>query len=232
MERQSMLILSHTSLLGKSIRALSSELQAQVICTKKKPTPIYHYGDQKDKLYQYKFFLANNIPGLEFTTDKTIALEWLFDGRVVVGRRLLNSSEGKGIVVYNTYDELNSDTSPCKVYTRYALKKKEFRVHVFKDQVVDVLEKRKKKGVTSVDAKIRNTANGYVFCRQSVVEPEGIRKLALRARTVTASDFVGVDIGFNEKLNKLFVIEVNSAPGMEGTTIKNYVKAIVNHDHI
>ena len=38
----------------------------------------------------------------------------------------------------------------------------------------------------------------------------------------------GVDIGYNEKLDKLFVIEVNSAPGMENSTLKDYTKAILN----
>jgi glutathione synthase/RimK-type ligase-like ATP-grasp enzyme len=112
------------------------------------------------------------------------------------------------------------------VYTLYRKKKKEFRVHVFQDQVVAVLEKRRKKGTTG-DTKIRNTANGYVFCREDVTEPEGIRELALKASKVTSSDFKGVDIGYNEKLNQLFVIEVNSAPGMEGTTINDYIEAIL-----
>jgi glutathione synthase/RimK-type ligase-like ATP-grasp enzyme len=114
------------------------------------------------------------------------------------------------------------------VYTQYKKKKREFRVHVFEDKVVSVLEKRKKKGFDGVDHKVRNTANGYVFCRENVVEPEGIRELALKASKVTASLFKGVDIGYNEKLNQLFVIEVNSAPGCQGTTVQEYVKAIVS----
>ena len=54
----------------------------------------------------------------------------------------------------------------------------------------------------------------------------GIRELALAASKVTNSDFRGVDIGFNEKLNELFVIEVNSAPGIQGTNVDRYIEAI------
>ena len=114
-------------------------------------------------------------------------------------------------------------------FTLYKKKKKEFRVHVFKDVVVQVLEKRKRKEFTGErDSRIRNTANGYVFCSEGVVEPEGLRELALKASKVTSSHFRGVDIGFNEKLNELFVIEVNSAPGIEGSNIDKYVEVITN----
>lgn len=182
------------------------------------------YGDCKDKITQYEYFKAQDIPALTFTKSYQEALQWVKDGITVVARTLTRSSEGKGIVVAETEEAL----AKAPVYTQYRKKKREFRVHVYEDKVVCVLEKRKKKGFDGVDHKIRNTANGYVFCRQDVVEPEGIRELALAASKVTASKFKGVDIGFNEKLNQLFVIEVNSAPGMEGTTVKEYANAIVN----
>jgi glutathione synthase/RimK-type ligase-like ATP-grasp enzyme len=116
------------------------------------------------------------------------------------------------------------------VYTKYKKKKREFRVHVFKDQVVNVVEKRKRKGFEGErDTKIRNLANGYVFCQEVTNEPEGLRALALQAAQVSASDFRGVDIGYNEKKDELFVIEVNSAPGIEGTNIQKYLDAMVNY---
>lgn len=182
------------------------------------------YGDCKDKLHQYQWFEANNIPSLSFTTDDQVATEWLQEGATVVGRKLLRSSEGKGIVLFQPGTPLTH----CPVYTKYRKKKKEFRVHVFNDQVVSVLEKRKKTGSDNTESKIRNTANGYVFCRQNVQEPEGIRELALKASKVTASCFKGVDIGYNELKNELFIIEVNSAPGMAGSTVTDYAKAVLS----
>ena len=182
------------------------------------------YGDCKDKLFQYEWFAANEVSALPFTTSSEQVAEWLAGNNVVFARTLTRSSEGKGIIVL----EPESPIVSAPVYTLYRKKKKEFRVHVYKDQVVAVLEKRKKSGVEIGDTRIRNTANGYVFCRDGVVEPEGLRELALKASKVTNSHFKGVDIGFNEKLNSLFVIEVNSAPGMEGTTVQQYIEAIIS----
>lgn len=182
------------------------------------------YGDCKDKLYQYQWFEANGVPSVPFTTDISVAKGWLQKSHAVLSRTLLKSSEGKGIFVCESVDQLKA----APVYTQYIPKKREYRVHVFGDKVVQVLEKRRKKGVYNGESKIRNTANGYVFCSQDVWEPDGLRDLALKASTVTASDFKGVDIGYNEKKNMLFVIEVNSAPGIEGSNVDKYVKEIVN----
>ena len=35
-------------------------------------------------------------------------------------------------------------------------------------------------------------------------------------------DFGAVDIIFNERENKAYVLEINSAPGLEGSTIQDY----------
>lgn len=179
------------------------------------------YGDQKCKIEQYKWFKQEGIPSLEFTLSQAEAQEWA-EVVPVVCRKLTRASEGKGIVVAETPEEI----VPAPVYTKYRKKKKEYRVHVFQGTVVHVLEKRKRKGVDVVETKVRNTANGYVFCSNDVVEPDGLRDLALAASKVTKSDFKGVDIGYNEKKNELFVIEVNSAPGIEGSNVDRYVQTI------
>jgi len=65
--------------------------------------------------------------------------------------------------------------------------------------------------------------------KQLVNEPEGLRELALKPLKWSPSDFRGVDIGYNEKSNELFVIEVNSAPGIQGSNIAKYLEKIVNY---
>lgn len=181
------------------------------------------YGDQKDKLYQYRWFKEQGLPSLEFTTSKDEAQTWLTEESPVVVRHLLRASEGKGIEIAEVGRTLPD--APC--YTRYKKKKKEFRIHIFKDKVVHVLEKRKKVGYVGGTHYVRNLANGFVFCSDNVVEPDGLRELALAAGCVTSSDFKGVDIGYNEKKNELFVIEVNSAPGIEGTNVQRYCDVIL-----
>lgn len=184
------------------------------------------YGAGVDKITQYKWFEANGVPALEYTTSKEVATNWLLDNQTVIGRKLIQASCGKGIIILDGHTPETVDTN-CPVYTLYKKKKREFRVHVFADKVVRVVEKKIRKGWNGPrDAKIRNLANGFVFC-SCEDEPAGIRELAIKAAGVVASDFAGVDIGYNEKKGELFVIEVNSAPGMEGTNITAYANAIL-----
>lgn len=187
------------------------------------------YGQGVDKLTQFKWFEANGVPSLEFTTDREQAKKWREEGFTVFGRKLLNSSCGKGIVVEEPTSSLDDLDSTCgaPVYTKYKKKKREFRVHVFQDKVVRVVEKKLRKDWNGPrDSKIRNLANGYVFCGCTEI-PDGLVELALRASKVVSSDFRGVDVGYNEKLNELFVIEVNSAPGIEGSNVDAYINAIL-----
>ena len=190
------------------------------------------YGQSVDKITQYKFFQENEIPALEFTENMDVAHQWLEEGATVFARKLLNSSCGKGIVIHEPPLEGQSGTLvDAAVYTKYKKKKREFRVHVYKDTVVAVVEKKRKKEFDGErETKIRNLANGYVFCQSVTNEPEGLRDLALRASKVSKSHFRGVDIGYNEKKDELFVIEVNSAPGIQGSNIGKYVNAIISSE--
>jgi glutathione synthase/RimK-type ligase-like ATP-grasp enzyme len=186
----------------------------------------FRYGHSVNKIQQYSWFKANNIPSLEYTTDREVAKQWLAEGLILFGRKYLNSSCGKGIVVMESPEAF----VPCPVYTQYKKKKREFRVHVFQNQIVSVVEKKRKREFDGErDTKIRNLANGYVFIQSVVDEPPGLRELALSAAAVSPSDFRGVDIGYNAKRNELFVIEVNSAPGIQGTNVSKYLNAIISH---
>lgn len=188
----------------------------------------FKYGFSVDKLTQYEWFKANNIPALEFTTHSGQAMSWIMDGNTVFGRKYLNASCGKGIVVFDK--DTDKVMAGYPVYTMYKKKKREFRVHVFKDEVVNVTEKKRRKGFEGQrDTKIRNLANGYVFVQSVENEPVELRQLAIRAARVSSSDFRGVDIGYNQQKGELFVIEVNSAPGIQGSNIEKYLDKIVNY---
>lgn len=213
--------------------ALSQQLGYKVLrTTKVNPKRVQlKYGNSTDKLTQYKWFQQQGLSALEFTTKTEEASQWCQQEFTVFGRKYLNSSCGKGIIVFGEGTEFVTDQYvPCPVYTKYKKKKREFRVHVFKGVVVSVTEKRRKAGWTDArDTKIRNLANGYVFCQEVTNEPEGLRELALKAAAVVQSDFKGVDIGYNEKNDDLFIIEVNSAPGITGSNIGKYVQGILSN---
>src|SRR4030095_6325523 len=98
------------------------------------------YGAGGDKLQQYEYFRTQNIPSLEFTTNPGEAVNWMREGNVVVGRHLLNGSCGNGIELLDPEgywaDDSERGIPGCPVYTKYKKKKREFRVHMFKDNVV------------------------------------------------------------------------------------------------
>ena len=170
-----------------------------------------------------------NIP--EWTTNTATAQQWIDDGYMVVGRVLLNSHSGKGIILFDS--ETITTNTECPLYVKYKKKKSEFRVHVFSLdnqplQVIDVTQKKKRKDFEGeVNTKIRNHQNGWVYCREDITEPDDLRTQALRAATAVGIKHGAVDVIYNQHKNKCYVLEINSAPGIEGTTLEKYVDAFV-----
>lgn len=163
------------------------------------------------------------VSTVEFTEDVNIANSWLKSGDVVLGRKLVSASGGRGIIQFEGVN--TTVTDPCPLYTKYKKKKNEYRVHVFAGKVIDVQWKRRaSEGVT--DTRIRNHDNGWVFCRENLVEPKDLRPLAISAIMALKLDFGAVDIIWNEREDRSYVLEVNTAPGITGTTLTNYVIAI------
>ncbi len=178
-----------------------------------------------NKLSAFQLFKNHSIPTPDFTTDVAVAQRWIQDNATVVCRTVLNGHSGRGIVLVDTVDKLVQ----APLYTKYKKKRKEFRVHVFKNQVIDVAEKRKRKiehRPPDFDGYIRNLANGWVFCRDNVTKPADLDGLAIAACNALGLDFGAVDIIWNERDNKCYVLEVNTAPGLQGTTLENYARAI------
>jgi D-alanine-D-alanine ligase-like ATP-grasp enzyme len=92
---------------------------------------------------------------------------------------------------------------------------------VFRGKAIDVQQKKKRRE-HEVDYRVRNYENGWVFARAGVTPPAGVVEQALAAVSALGLDFGAVDIGYNEKFNRAVVYEVNTAPGVEGTTLLNY----------
>jgi len=176
-----------------------------------------------DKATQLKRFNSNEVRTIEHTDNRATALKWIEDGSVVICRKLLRSSEGKGIVVAETAEQLVN----APLYTKYVPKKEEYRVHVLDGEVIDVQMKRKRRGFEDErNTRIRNLANGYVFCRDGINEPTELRSLAIKATRSLGYKLGAVDIAYNVKKDNLVVLEVNANPGMQGTTLENYSDCI------
>jgi len=166
----------------------------------------------------------------EYTTDRTVAETWLDAGKRVVVREKLSGHSGDGIVLIEdtiTWDSY--DHSRAKMYVLYVPKKDEYRVHVVAGEVIDVQRKAIHPEVNkaSVNFQIRNHRNGFIYVREGVREncPPMVMEQALLAVELTNLHFGAVDVIWNEHRNKAFVLEVNTAPGLEGTSVDNYTKA-------
>ena len=159
----------------------------------------------------------------KFWFDKELARQWLYEGegtRTLVCRTITNGHEGAGIVL--TTNPLDVPDAP--LYTEYVKKKAEYRVHVMNGEVIDYTQKKRKAGHIEGDSRIRNTANGYIFCRTDVVVPPSVLSSALAAVKFYGLDFGAVDVIWNDHYQQAYVLEINSAPGIEGTTLNKYIE--------
>lgn len=170
--------------------------------------------------------LSINTP--DWTDDFTYASKWIEDGHTVFARTILNGHSGQGIVVCTKETGL----VPAPLYTLYKKKRHEYRVHIFKEKnlthkVIDVTQKKKRKEAEIVNTQIRNHKNGWVYARQDIIEPSDLRTQALNAAKCFDLPFIAVDLIWNEYENKCYVLEVNTAPGIDGTTLQKYTDAII-----
>ena len=178
-----------------------------------------------NKLNTFEQLSIGNVYIPEWTTSSEVAQGWFDDGERVVCRTILNSHSGRGIVLSSKEDQVELVTAP--LYVKYKKKRKEFRVHVCDGLVIDVVQKKKRSDFEEeVNPFIRNHSNGWVFCREDITEPEELRSIAVSAVSALELDFGAVDIIWNEHENKCYVLEINTAPGLEGTTVTNYANSI------
>lgn len=141
---------------------------------------------------------------------------------IVLARTKLSGSGGDGIVVCREGDTL----PPAKLYTKYIRKNAEYRLHVFRGSVILIQQKRRNTDTeqTKDQQLIRNHANGWVFAVNDVVfSTEAQRKeceqLAVSAVSALGLDFGAVDLITSLKEGKPYVLEVNTAPGIESPTV-------------
>ena len=186
-----------------------------------------------DKVEFFRRMVSFGMPIPDFATNQADAARLFKSNEAVVYcRTLAKSTKGKGIVVAKSPDEL----VPAPLYTVGIPCKREYRVHVINEAVVDLTAKvqlNKKNEDYKIPSKyIRNVDNGYVFARDAVKIPDQIRgrlqSLATNAISYCNLDFGAVDIIRDTKDN-LYVLEVNTAPGCTGTTLDQYLKYLTRN---
>jgi len=139
-------------------------------------------------------------------------------------RTEVNGHDGSGIVVAMC----RSDLVPAKLYTRM-LAGTEYRVTVFRGEVTDIQTKLPRNGVEVKDELVRTYANGWGFQRRAITGDieDIIIALARDALRELDLDFAGFDIIYNPMQQRAYLLEANSAMGLEGGALDRFADAVL-----
>ncbi len=177
-----------------------------------------------DKLVTFELLSLKSIPVPAWTKDIEVAKAWQSK---VYGRDSACGHGGEGIHVYNPGEELGHHL----FYTKGVKNAIEYRIHIADGRVLDITQKKKKNGHESLVNGVRNHENGWVFCRNNIIKPHD-------TLVQTATDAVrGLDLCFGavdictSSAGQVTVFEVNTAPGIEGTTLDRYVSFFKEYGH-
>lgn len=178
-----------------------------------------------NKLLCFRLLQDAGVRTVPFTTDKAEAARW--DSKVVC-RHTLNGHSGEGIEIIEK--GLDIPDAPC--YTEYIVKETEWRIHIIGGVVIDFARKiRDPNHQGEINWAIRNRAGGFIFARNSGEPPQDVLDQALAAVRATRLDFGAVDVMVNKETRRrpnaeAFVLEINTAPGIMGTTAERYAEAM------
>ena len=175
-----------------------------------------------NKLKAFQVLFDKEVSTPRFSEDKKEALKWLDDGKDVVCRTILNGHSGEGIVIASSPEEIVD----APLYTSYVKKKEEYRIHVMDG--IPFFQQRKARDLAvpdqEVNWQIRNLKGGFIYSHIDIAVPAGALSLATKAVEALGLDFGAVDILVTAR-GKAKVLEVNTACGLEGTTLTKYVEA-------
>jgi glutathione synthase/RimK-type ligase-like ATP-grasp enzyme len=183
-----------------------------------------------NKLTFFKNF-GDNKNVIDFTTDKKEVISALEKGHSVCVRHKLTGHSGEGLEIFTPNDLLNKELPDAPLYTVYKKKKHEFRLHVVNNKVIDIQRKALRTDddrPEEPDFRIRSHANGFVFVRNEELDKgitDHISDIVLDLNQKIGLDFGAYDVIYNSKDKQGYILEVNTAPGLTGTTLENYVNA-------
>lgn len=173
-----------------------------------------------NKLSAFAEWNLVDVKTVDWTSSKSVVQGWLDEGNTVVVRNKLTGHSGEGIIIL----EKGQEVPDAPLYTKYVFKTKEFRVHICNDQVIDVQQKIRDPEKEPTTWKVRSHENGFMYVRNNVQPSENRDNLAVAAVRSLNLDFGAVDI-IEDKKGVFYVLEINTAPGLEGQTLESYQKA-------
>lgn len=188
-----------------------------------------------NKLETFKKLKEANLSTVPWTTDREEATRWYFNNIPFMSRATLTGHSGQGITIFDKkpddWEKYSGDIPLAPLYTKYVKKTYECRVHVYKGRVIDAQIKRKRTTNVEMEADtyIRNAHTGWVYCRDNFTPDQRAINLSIAACNACNLTFGAVDLIYNQHYNEFYILEINTAPGLEGTTLHNYTQAILNY---
>lgn len=173
----------------------------------------------------------HQVPTVDFTADRAKAREWLTSGERLYVRRLTSSSGGEGIEVL---ENASAEIPTAPLYTKGVKgKRREYRIHVFTHNGIRrfwVQQKLRRQGFKEnekYESTIRNLDHGWVFAHNEITPPkEHTIGAAVAACEAFGLTFGAVDLIETDKGGAPYVLEINTAPGLEGGTVEFYANCI------
>lgn len=176
-----------------------------------------------DKRKTFELLRMKRYPFLPwFCVDFNEAVAWLelHPKRSIVARMILNGHGGQGIEITSHPEALPRNAG---MYVEYVAKKEEYRIHVLQEKLFMQQKKRRVEVPDHlVDWRIRTHGNGFNYVHLDVRPPDDVIRAAKESALLLGLSFCAIDIGWNEKHQKAVFFEANTAPGLEGTTLREY----------
>lgn len=193
-------------------------------------------GQASNKINAFALMYGANVPCVEHTTDRDTAQRWFESGALVYARTRLSGHSGEGIVMASQTMDADSPafrverTLPqARLYTKgITEQRREFRIHVMNGQVTYVQQKKRAddyRNNPSYSNLVRNYHTGWIYAT-SDVQPNAAALSAARAAVrALGLDFGAVDV--ITRHDSAWVLEVNTAPGLQGTNLETYANNFV-----
>jgi hypothetical protein len=144
------------------------------------------------------------------------------DAFPVVCRTLLTGSSGRGIHIADDREGLVD----ASLYVEYKKKREEYRIHLGRKggavQTIAIQKKATRTGEEPLDWRVRSHGNGFIFVRNGFDLPDCCFTAASECFSEFDLDFGAIDVIYNERSDRAYVLEINSAPGLQGQTIQDY----------
>lgn len=165
-----------------------------------------------------ELFAEHGVPAPRiFTSDE--ALDAVRDGITVLGRPDIHTRR-QGFWVCRTIDDIEKALRgrgrkrPATHFMEWVDMEREFRVHQFQGRTLRISEKLFE-------------GRDYTTIKPTVENRRHIRKAARHAIRALGLDFGTIDLLADEE--QVFVLEVNAAPGLGGSTPRLWAETFIDH---